>query len=105
MNPETQAAGTKAASEARARRAAEQEALAHPDLSTPERIREYLELVTVAVVTGAIPSDRGRAASTLCNSLLKAHELSITKRLDELIKAQEAQQRTQHQTGVVRHRR
>lgn len=109
MNPEVQQAGTQAAAQARTRAAAERQSLKHrlanPDLSTPELIREYLELVMVSVVTGDVPARAGAAAASICSRLLKSHELSITEELRALRLERETWQKTQTQTGVSRRRR
>jgi hypothetical protein len=110
MTPDVQAAGTAAAAAARTKSAEDRQSLkrrlAHPDLSTPELIRDYLELVMVSVVTGDVPARAGAAAASICSRLLKSHELSITAELKELRLARERwEAETKGNTGVTRRRR
>jgi hypothetical protein len=83
---------------------AQQQALAHPDLSTPEAIRTYLELILVGVTTGAIPARAGAAASAVASRLLKSHELSIEAELKELRAAREQWEKAPGQGVTRRHR-
>ena len=109
ISTETQAAGTAAASASRTKSAEERQSLkrrlAHPDLSTPELIRAYLELVMVSVVTGSVPARAGAAAASICSRLLKSHELSITEELKALRTAREGWEKTQGQASVKRRNR
>jgi hypothetical protein len=81
------------------------EALERPDLSSPEAIRAYLELVMVSVVNGLIPARSGAAAASICSRLLKSHELSITKELRELRAAREEWERVTRGGTVTRRTR
>jgi len=101
-------AGALGAAARKAKREAAQaaaDALARPDLSTPEAIRAYLELVMVSVVNGLVPARAGAAAASICSRLLKSHELSITSELKELRLLREKWERETQGGGTVTRRR
>jgi hypothetical protein len=98
-------AGARARREKAAAVRAQAEALANPDLSSPEAVRAYLEAVLVGVVTGAVPSRAGAAAASVASRLLKAHELSITKELKELRAAREEWEKATRGATVLRRAR
>jgi hypothetical protein len=110
LSPETQKAGTAAASAARSQKAAERRALLEyletAPLTSPEEIRSYLEVVLRATATGAIPNTAGAASASVASKLLGAHAISISAELKELrARHEECVRLHQHQTGVIRHRR
>jgi len=107
-NPVKAAAG-RAGAAARAAKAEAARAVAlaleHPDLSSPEAIRAYLELVMVSVVNGTVPARAGAAAASICSRLLKSHELSIEAELKELRAAREEWEKQTGGSTVTRRRR
>jgi hypothetical protein len=107
-DPQKVAAGAAGAAARKAKAEAQRSAAAaleHPDLSTPEAIRAYLELVMVSVVNGLVPARAGAAAASICSRLLKSHELSITAELKELRLLREKWERETQGNTVTRRRR
>ena len=109
MTPETQAAGTQSAATARTKAAEERQSLKRRleqmPLTTPEEVRDYLAVALRATATGALEPRAGAACASLGSRLIASFGVSYTKELKQLRADREEWQRTQHQTGVTRHRR
>jgi GH24 family phage-related lysozyme (muramidase) len=94
IDPNTQAAGSHAAAAKRSKasqeRRAIERALAEAPLETPADIRQYLQTLLRAVSTGALDSRAAAAGASVASKLLRAIEVDVSDRLDELERAAKA---------------
>jgi plasmid stability protein len=109
IDPMIQQAGVQAASAKRSREAEERkalkQALAEHPLSTPENVRDYLQIVLRSVATGALEARAGAACASIASRLIASFSIAISKELDELRAAREASEKAQYHTGSQRRNR
>jgi hypothetical protein len=109
VTPDVQSQGTAAASAARTKSAEERQSLKRRlgtlPLTTPEEVRDYLQVVLRSCATGALEARAAAACAAVASRLIASFSVSISKELDELRAAREQGEKARHDTGSSRRNR